>query len=444
MEENELSEREREILRLVATGASNKEIAHMLVISPNTVKVHLRNIFAKVGVASRTEATLYAIKIGLLPLPGGAAAPVVIEEPAVVPDENPAEAAVVILNEGRRVPPAVLFSLALAVLILLGLGAAWAGGRLAPQPTPPAAAKPAALQRWQILASLPAAVQDAAAAAYENRIYLIGGEGPGGITGQVWRYDPAGESWSARAEKPTPVSQAQAVLLGEKIYIPGGRAPDGQAVNVLDIYDPRQDRWEQGAPLPAALYGYALAALEGRLYLFGGWDGSRALATVYRYDPAQDQWQARSDLPAARAYAAAAVTGGKILLAGGWDGRAVLSAVDWYYPARDGSGDAPWESRPALPQPRWRMAAASMADLVYLVGGAERVDSSGSLPPLQYLPQSGVWASFEASRQPAGVGPVLVPLQNTLHVLGGREEGAPLAAHQSYQAIYNIAFPVIQ
>ncbi|MFC5597065.1 response regulator [Deinococcus cellulosilyticus] len=59
-----LSPRELEVLRIAATGSTNKEIARDLEISPRTVQVHLANIFSKLGVGSRTEAVLYAIKQG--------------------------------------------------------------------------------------------------------------------------------------------------------------------------------------------------------------------------------------------------------------------------------------------------------------------------------------------------------------------------------------------
>ncbi|MCL4458391.1 MAG: response regulator transcription factor [Chloroflexi bacterium] len=59
-----LSARELEVLQLVAQGASSGEIADKLCLSPRTVQGHLTNIFAKLGVNSRTEAVLYALRQG--------------------------------------------------------------------------------------------------------------------------------------------------------------------------------------------------------------------------------------------------------------------------------------------------------------------------------------------------------------------------------------------
>ncbi len=61
-----LTERETEVLRLLALGQSNKEIAHTLSIGEKTVKTHVSNILAKLGVPSRTQAALYAVRIGLV------------------------------------------------------------------------------------------------------------------------------------------------------------------------------------------------------------------------------------------------------------------------------------------------------------------------------------------------------------------------------------------
>ena len=63
-----LSERESEVLRLVALGMSNKEIAGKLFLSQRTVKAHLTNIFNKLNVASRSEAIVKGLKWGLVTL----------------------------------------------------------------------------------------------------------------------------------------------------------------------------------------------------------------------------------------------------------------------------------------------------------------------------------------------------------------------------------------
>jgi NarL family two-component system response regulator LiaR len=63
-----LTERETEVLRLLAQGKSNKEIGADLVIGEKTVKTHVSSILSKLGVPSRTQAALYAVRIGLVSL----------------------------------------------------------------------------------------------------------------------------------------------------------------------------------------------------------------------------------------------------------------------------------------------------------------------------------------------------------------------------------------
>lgn len=61
-----LTERETEVLHLLIQGQSNKDIARQLQIVENTVKVHVKHILAKLGVQSRTQAVLYAMRLGLV------------------------------------------------------------------------------------------------------------------------------------------------------------------------------------------------------------------------------------------------------------------------------------------------------------------------------------------------------------------------------------------
>ena len=70
LERGGLTRRELEILRMVAVGRTNREIAHQLFLSPRTIDMHVRNMLAKLGCRSRTEATGRAHELGLLEPPG--------------------------------------------------------------------------------------------------------------------------------------------------------------------------------------------------------------------------------------------------------------------------------------------------------------------------------------------------------------------------------------
>ena len=62
-----LTERERDVLILIANGYSNKEIADELVISERTVRTHVSSILRKLRLSSRTQAALVAVREGLVP-----------------------------------------------------------------------------------------------------------------------------------------------------------------------------------------------------------------------------------------------------------------------------------------------------------------------------------------------------------------------------------------
>jgi DNA-binding NarL/FixJ family response regulator len=63
---DQLTSREVDVLKLVAAGLTNREIADRLGLSSRTIDAHLRSVFAKIGVRSRSAATRYAVEHGLV------------------------------------------------------------------------------------------------------------------------------------------------------------------------------------------------------------------------------------------------------------------------------------------------------------------------------------------------------------------------------------------
>ena len=431
---SELSEREREILYLVATGASNKEIAQHLSISTNTVKVHLRNIFAKIDARSRTEAAMYAVSIGL------------VREPSTVGVESEADQTNIAQPAAEIEQPAPKFNQRLIwlvgsmVLVLAATAILYTLFR--PQPSQPPEGGGAALPRWQFLPPMLTARSGLASVAYEQAIYAIGGVHAQKPSGAVERFDLASETWAALSPKPTPVYEIGAAVISGKIYVPGGRLGSGQVTNILEIYDPRQDAWSSGAPLPVAVSGYGLAAFEGRLYLFGGWDGREYLASVYEYSPDQDRWMEKTAMPTRRAYLGVAQVGGSLYALGGYDGKTALGVNEVYKPDLDSGAGAPWSQATPLPERRYRMGVASSIDMLLLVGGLGTNDKTPY--SFQYSVQSGEWMRFEtpaASLPWYDLGATVMGTH--LYLIGGEQNQQATDQSMAYQVLYILSLPVV-
>lgn len=438
-----LSEREREILRLVATGASNKEIAQQLSISANTVKVHLRNIFAKTGVVSRTEATLYAIRTGIASVEGaheeesrGQAVATLEQPPVAFREVAPVDAVPHARRHVSWILPTIIGIIVIAVVVF--------AEAMRQQPPPVSASPPAPVvsSRWQARPTIPSPTRAHAGAAYENQIYIVGGETPSGVSAVVEKLDLRSGTWTTVAQKPTATADSSAAVLGGRIYVPGGRtdADNTRISDLLEVYDPRQDKWEQRAHMPKPISAYALSAFEGKLYVFGGWDGVQFLDTVYEYDPNQDVWQTLAPMRRVRGYAVAAVVGGKIYIIGGYDGKNALTMNESYIPAASLGDEPVWASEVPLPTGRYAMGAASISNIIYVVGGLG--SSNTSLTPLEYQTQQAKWVPFESPFSSEWSRLLLVSEGVYLYGLGGTVGDSLSDRSMSYQALYTILVPM--
>jgi len=457
--ESQLSEREKEILRLVATGASNKEIARQLHISANTVKVHLRNIFAKIGAASRTEAALYAVREGLVQITakallqedenGNGAGSSETWTGARLPAEKMEKGQLATSyplakspgHKRRRLWRMVSFVVIVAILLVgirpLTVALRKQPGVASPTPVPPTAEPP----RWQTQPEMPTARSSFAVAIYDGQIYAIAGEDLTGPIAAVEKFDPATQKWFSLEPKPLAVADVQAAVVGGKIYVPGGRAADGLA-DRLEVYNPLRNQWEQRAPLPVKLSAYAMVAFEGKLYLFGGWDGQKHLDTVYEYNPDLDTWAQKTSMPTARGFAGAAVVEGKIYVIGGKNGSRISSINEIYSPEQDSAESFPWASAPPLPLASYGCGITSIAERLYVMGG--QTETGKIAPTLVYAPQTKQWESVPDFPTLNTYFARVITLGNNLYVLGGESDQQFSAQNFSYRAIYTVVLPIVR
>ena len=388
-----LSERELEVLEQVVTGATNRQIAQTLVVSVNTVKVHLRNIYTKMGVESRTEATLIAIREGLVSVPTAVTKAPATEVPAG-PEGTPAGVTEALppLPWPKRV--ALIVGL---IMVALASAATWPRSWTSDTnpdtdvegPGSGNAGAVVLSADWRNLAPMNTGrSRFALVAASGGQLFAIGGETNGGVVGSIERYDPGSDQWTIlTSSKPTRVSNISAALVEGKIVVPGGRTAEGNATAIVEVFDLGSTAWSEVESLPRPIYTYALAVYKTKVYLFGGRNDRGYANSTFIYDPQQDEWEQGREMPTQRAYAAAAPLGSRIFVVGGYDGQNEQSTGEAYSPEAD-----TWETCEPLTLGRGGLGLVSVANRLYAVGGGWS-DYLGFSE--KYDPSTNQWSPFE-------------------------------------------------
>jgi len=439
-----LSARELDVLGCIVNGASNKDAAAELHISQNTVKVHLRNIYTKLGASSRTEAVTIAVQQGIATIPG-------TETPATteVAETQDKEETATSTNSKQAAPPpssepipseepisetkssrnwlligiiAILGLILLITAVYFGYQTFNPTKTLSPttqSPTPEPFIEEAIGQtQWYESRPLTTPLTDMAVASVGIDIYHIGGETDAGTTNLVNRFDTSSRTWHEMTEKPTAVSAVSAAVLFGEIYVPGGSTEDGEPTNIVESYSPVNNAWRPIANLPKPISN-GLALSDGSyLYMIGGWDGSKYLDDAYLYDANNDSWRPLPSLPTPLASAAGGVISGELYILGGTDSD--QSALDSCF-VFNGDEDT-WHECPAMLSPRKDAGAAIVLNKIYVLGGDEPTGTE--LPFSEFFdPSSQTWQVVNTPMQEdaaswANLG--VTNVETKIFALGGR------------------------
>lgn len=268
-------------------------------------------------------------------------------------------------------------------------------------------------------------------AVYDGKIYVFGGGGEGFKSlNLVNVYDPLEDRWSTATPMPTTRSGVVAVTLRDRIYVMGGgfKKPDGtfNFLTTVEIYDPATDSWEKGPDLLMRHDAPAATVLNGKIYLFGGHHPEArggpltdpATGFAEMLDPLKGEWEAIRPMPTPRFSLAGVAHGGKILAVGGGafcDGTfRNYDLVEIYDPVKR---DWRSESTWSLPWPSAGLGSCVVDDRVYVFGG-----NNGEAIQKRAAYYDGVqdkWFDLPAMNEPRAAMGVAV-LGNSVFVLGGR------------------------
>lgn len=469
-----LTERELEIVKLVTTGATNKELASKLFVSENTIKAHLKNINIKLEASTRTEVSMIAVRNGWVSVGDGDASENIGASGEELRGENGTENAraweqgvrseesgvgggekrispVPVAPNPLPLPPLPLWRKLAMPLVALGIIASAAnilpinraGATLASdefRSTEQTTSGQDVIgasesSRWFARTSVQTPRARSTAVSSNGRIYLIGGEVNSKVSGEMLIFDPRTNEWSKGKDKPTPVWNASGVAVKNKVYVIGGTTVGNVASDRLEMYDTQSDEWKSLARMPRALTGHVVVEANNRVYVFGGKLSANSLNTEgFVYEIETDRWSRIAGLPTPRSQTAAVVLNNRIYVVGGYDGHREYATCEFF--ALD---TRRWSGCKPMSIPRGSLGLAQVGAQLYAVGGGIRTYIPFNE---KYDANLDRWTPFEIPLRRAGAwrNIAVASLQTEFYVIGGDTGSETLSDNYVYEVLTNKTF----
>jgi N-acetylneuraminic acid mutarotase len=243
-----------------------------------------------------------------------------------------------------------------------------------------------------------------------------------------------GGAWEAATRLPSAFAETTAAEIDCRLYIPGGldtkATGGGSRIHDLDsllVYEPMSDAYFNRAPMPEARNHPGVAALDGKLYVSGGYLQVTGKSNLWSYDPKTDAWTVLADMPGSRAAHVMIGFAGKLWAIGG----VILGQRDWtpmwvYDVATDS-----WSTDyPALPTQREHLTGVELGARFYIIGG--RYLSNLATVEI-YDPEMNNWIKGPDRPTPASAMSATV-FGGVIHTAGGEDinELRTIGAHEGF------------
>lgn len=244
------------------------------------------------------------------------------------------------------------------------------------------------------------------------------------LSGSLQEASGQTRNWQFRTPMPTARTGVSAVILDDRVYVMGGQDANGNALNVVETYDPLTNTWESGPSLRSGRYNAAAVIFEGNIVLMGGSDsGGVALKKVEIFNRSENRWESFDNMESEREGLAAVVLEGQLYAMGGSNqNEEILDSVEYF-----DNDDEKWEITEDwdLDIPRASFAAVAVGDFAYSFGGYSSFGPIGLTQ--KYHLTDGIIQ--QASFSPARGGLAATYFDDDIYLMGGRKSNNQIVSN---------------